>query len=207
MAIEALQQKLRAEAEAKFLEQRQELGGGDYNWSYAYGNIFRAVTLPEGTILDIGANEGRLSRWLKNKGISRRVVSFDIRRIKKNRREEYVRGTSRSLPFADDSFRTVTSFYAIPEFSPTGKHEKESLREMIRVAEKQVIIWPVPLEWWPKGISDVKVGEARLIAKARNLTGNKEGVSYKLFRRNPYITYDSYILLMEKSNGQDPKTP
>ena len=116
----------------------------DRNWTSLYPIIFRRVEIPAGSILDLGSNNCRFERWLREEKIKRDVVSLDIRNIVPSDNLTFVRGTARTLPFKDDSFDNTVSFYALPQHCHDETSERLVLQEMLRVTRCKLIIWPFP---------------------------------------------------------------
>lgn len=94
-----------------------------------------------GTILDVGGGHGQLANPLSKDGFNITVVgSSEICKKRLLPEVNFVQGNLISLPFSNSSFDTVMSFRFISHCGAWEQH----LRELARVAKKQVIIeYPV----------------------------------------------------------------
>jgi len=132
-------------AESVRLVEREALAIGTENWTSVYPNIFSRISLPEGRILDVGSYDSRFARWLNNGGTTRDVVSLDMRDLSYHH-FEFVRGNASAIPFKNKSFDEAVSFGAFP-LNRLNRYSRVSLNdvfnEMLRIASKRVIVWPV----------------------------------------------------------------
>ena len=167
------------------------------DWTQFYDDIFSEVPMPKGLTLDVGSNLARYSRWLKGKGDKHDVVSMDIRLMPAVEDETQVRGSAENLPFADNSFDSVTSFWSVPSLKGENISEKRVLEEMIRVAREGVLVWPIP-EWW--------VGERNNFVDQANdylsrLLDNPESITYSFHHiPNSILTLNEALILVIKKH-------
>lgn len=191
-----------AESERNTLYLLNEIGGGIFDWTIAYPKIFAKVPIPPGTILDVGSNKTRFDKWLKGRSKGKKVVSFDIRKFARQE-GEFVRGSAKSLPFADNSFDSVTSFHAIPLYTTKNVTEKDAIGEMLRVARRQVLIWPLPSNWIRGFVESSESGVTEKTREyLRGIIGDRKDVEINALHSR-HIMADiglraSWILRMDK---------
>ncbi|MSU75058.1 MAG: class I SAM-dependent methyltransferase [Candidatus Magasanikbacteria bacterium] len=83
-------------------------------------------------ILDVGADGAKFANFAKENGISDNIFSVDIGHNLAGK-QKAVRADANALPFKDSSFDLVISHYSVP-----GHEDTAIIREMIRVAKKEV---------------------------------------------------------------------
>jgi len=133
---------LSAERENTFLVELGQRNDCTGDSSRYYGEIFKAVGVPEGKILDVGSHDARLARWFLENGIIRNVVSLDILNL--SVKEEFVRANATRLPFRDNSFDSIVSLASVPSHCGLWVPKAAVVSELTRVAKSSVIIWPAP---------------------------------------------------------------
>lgn len=124
-----------------------------------FGRIYgRAQALTVGSsLLDVGTCFGFFPLLLRRSNPRLDVVALDISApmlelardaasLHNAGNVSFVRGDARTLPFADDSFGTVTALHVLEHLEPPSA--SRALGEMCRVARRRVIV-AVPLEEEP----------------------------------------------------------
>lgn len=179
-----------------------ELGGKSMSWAFKFSAVFEAAGIPKGTILDVGSNNAHLARWFRKNHIAKDVISFDLRDLKLPG-EQFVRGTVSALPFKDNAVETVVSFQALPIYRGQNLTDEEIMYEMLRVASRQVIIWPPPSRWI-EGYSRDMDGQQidnQLVVKASEMVGERARVNViDQPSLNMVDPLENRIMIFEKSS-------